>query len=43
MSDPIEKPPFEGHRRYYLMLKLAVLAAAVLLALAYVASIPFAT
>lgn len=40
MIDSSEKPPFTAHRRYYLVLKLVVLAAAVLLALHYFASIP---
>lgn len=31
-SNPHSKPPFGGHRRYYMVLKLLVLAAAVALA-----------
>jgi hypothetical protein len=38
VSEPIEKPPFAAHPRYYLVLKLVVLAAAVLLAVAYLSS-----
>ena len=41
MSDQDDKAPFAAHRRYYLAIKLAVLAVALLLALAYVASIQF--
>lgn len=34
-SDPDAEPPFAGHRRYYLFLKIAVLAAAAYLAIRY--------
>ncbi len=30
-----DKPPFAGHRAYYLVLKLAVLAAALVIAVRY--------
>ena len=33
MSSNDTGPPFEGHRKYYIFLKLAVLALAVLLAI----------
>lgn len=33
MSEHPEQPPFAGHRRYYVFLKFAVLALAVLVAL----------
>ncbi len=35
MTDHPERPPFERHRTYYIILKYAVLIAAVLLALRY--------
>ena len=35
MTDHPERPPFERHRTYYMILKFAVLIAAVLLALRY--------
>lgn len=34
-EDQDARPPFQAHRRYYLFLKLAVLAVAALLALRY--------
>ena len=40
MSHPDEKAPFQAHRRYYLAIKLAVLAAAVLFALHYFSTVP---
>jgi hypothetical protein len=33
MNEHPERPPFEGHRRYYVFLKFAVLGLAVLVAL----------
>ena len=41
MTDHPEMPPFERRHTYYLILKIAVLIAAVLLALRYV--VPFVT
>jgi hypothetical protein len=35
MTDHPERPPFERHHTYYLILKIAVLVAALLLALRY--------
>jgi hypothetical protein len=35
MTSPDAQPPFPHHRRYYLLLKIAVIVAAVILALAY--------
>jgi hypothetical protein len=35
MTSPDAEPPFPRHRRYYLFLKIAVIVAAVILALAY--------
>ena len=35
MTEHPEKPPFPAHPRYYMMLKLMVLAAAIVLALRY--------
>ncbi len=37
MTDHPEQPPFAAHRRYYVAIKLIVLAAAVLVALRYLA------
>ena len=35
MSSPDTEPPFPRHRRYYMVLKIAVIIAAVIFALAY--------
>lgn len=39
MSDDAGKPPFARHGRYYLALKIVVLAAAILVAIKYFAGI----
>jgi hypothetical protein len=39
MTSPDAEPPFRRHRRYYQILKIAVIVAAVLLALAYLVRI----
>lgn len=36
--DDKSEPPFQAHRRYYLFLKLAVLAAAAFLAIRYLST-----
>jgi hypothetical protein len=42
MTSSPSKPPFDSHRRYYLILKIAVLVIVALLALRYLLSQPFA-
>ena len=37
MTDHPERPPFAAHKHYYLAIKLAVLAAAVAIAIKYLA------
>ena len=39
MSNDADKPPFAPHRKYYLALKIVVLAAAILIAVKYFAGV----
>jgi hypothetical protein len=42
MTGNPEKPPFEAHRRYYLLLKVSIAVVLVLVALRYLLNLPIA-